>query len=111
MKFVMLFILFVTTTALARATDRLIAYEDFIHLSFAKQVEAVEMVHDYLTEYNNQYLLNTIPTKKKIKYQSYLKILNFFLASSYAEEKSFDSIPGNIKCYYGGWISFMIRGY
>ncbi len=111
MRILLSCLLFISTLVSAKATDNLIRYEDFIHLPLSEQRKTAALIHDFLTEYNNQYLLDTLTKKQKLKYHSYLRILNFFVDSAYGSDPQLsDKIPGELKCYYGGWISFMKNG-
>ncbi len=108
MRVVLLFLIVFSTPVLARATDRVINYDDFIHLTFPQQIETIKLVHSFLSEYEHQQHLDSLRPQTKKRYNSYLKILNYFIGSAYGGDTNlFDKIPGEYKCYYGGWISLM----
>lgn len=89
------------------AYDKMISYGDFVSMGKPQQIETIKLVHDFLTEAEHQQRLGA---RKNLKYQTYLKILNYFISEAHANENQalFEKIPRDLKCYYGGWISFII---
>ncbi len=89
------------------AYDKVINYADFVSMDRSQQIEAIKLVHEFLTEAEHQ---QSLKTKHSPKYQTYLKILNHFISEAHANDNQvlFEKIPRHLKCYYGGWISFII---
>ena len=91
-------------TAFASSLDSYISYSDFITLSRENQIKTIKLVHEFLTEYEFQSMKSQL---KKEKYYSYLKILDYFIASAHADEAQlFSQVDSEKKCYFAGWISF-----
>jgi hypothetical protein len=108
MKLILILILSFCGVASASATEKIINYDDFVHLSYPKQVEAIKLVHTFLIEYEHQIFYQDMSRNKTTQYQTYKKIIGFFLSSAHANDSElFNQIPDSMKCYYGGWISYM----
>lgn len=108
LKAALILILSLYGLANANATEKVINYDDFVHLSFSKQVETIQLVHSFLIEYEHQVKNASTSKKQTTKYNKYQKIMNFFINSAHADDAElFNIIPESLKCYYGGWISFM----
>lgn len=80
-----------------------ITVTDFILLEKEQQTQTIRLIHQFLIEYEAQTFIQQ--KKLKRKYQTYIKILDYFITSSYAEGAPAEF--NNIKCYYAGWISFI----
>ena len=108
MRIFLLLILSVYGLASASATEKVINYDDFVHLSFPSQVEAIKLVHSFLIEYEHQVHFQKISKRKTSQYKVYQKIMGHFISSAHADDSAlFNQVPENLKCYYGGWISYM----
>jgi len=92
-------------SSFAKSDDQIINYADFIHMNKEQQTNTIKLVHTYLVEYEFQYKLNTLSPKMKVKYHSYLKIMDLFLSSAHAEDIDSTKIDPKKKCLIGGWMS------
>ena len=88
------------------ASTRYINYNDFIHFNEKQKIRTIELIHEYLIEYEK--LEKYEQFEQKEKYQTYLKIIDLFIDSAYADGSPFSlsNNPGTLDlCYYGGWLS------
>lgn len=88
------------------ASTKYINYNDFVHFNYKQKVRTIELIHEYLIEYEK--LENYEKIEQKEKYQTYLKIIDLFIDSAYADGSPFSlaNNPGTLDlCYYGGWLS------
>lgn len=92
----------------AWSIDGRIRYNDFTQMSKGEQVQTINMIHEFLTEFEFQYRYKQLQKKKSAKYEAYLKILSSIISSAHAEEL-YNNLNAKNKCYYAGWISFTIK--
>jgi hypothetical protein len=88
------------------ASDKYVNYDDFVHFNYSQQVRTIQLIHEYLVEYEKfeQYQKEDESDKR----QTYLKIIDYFISSAYANGSPFslENISGDIDlCYYAGWMS------
>ncbi len=98
----------------ARSNDMVITYGDFLLLSPNQKAQTIELIREFMIEFENEQILGEYQSlKKKKRYQVYQKILNFMIDQAYAEDQNhFDmSIPaaknGKDPCIFAGSISQM----
>ena len=98
----------------ARSNDMVITYGDFLLLSPNQKAQTIELIREFMVEFENEQILGEYQSlKKKKRYQVYQKILNFMIDQAYAEDQNrFDmSIPaaknGKDPCIFAGAISQM----
>lgn len=107
-KFLKILFLTIIWTQLSWASERVIKFEDFVHFSNVQKIETLKLVHNYLIQYEQLNIEDIKNDKVKKKYQTYLKIFNFFISTAYADndqDLSRNNLATEELCFYAGWIS------
>lgn len=73
----------------ARSNDMVITYGDFLLLSPAQKTQTIELIREFMIEFENEQILGEYQSlKKKKRYQVYQKILNFMIDQAHANDQN-----------------------
>jgi hypothetical protein len=105
MKRIALLIILIFNFSLVFA-NQVITYETFVHLPRNQQIQTIEMMWEFLINYD-EYTLNDI--KKREQYQVYKKILSSIISEAVAQEDNHQIKihVDEVQCLWGGWFSIV----